>query len=452
MRYYFLAFISLLSIAISCDSDEISSYNVGSEFLENEININVLDTFSIKSSTYKFDSIVTSSEGRVLLGHIEDEFIGKTTSSSYFQLSTSNFSIDADATYDSIGFVLNYDNYYYRDTTVAQTYKVYKLAESVSSDNDDDNFYNTSTIDFDEMDLLGQSKAFTPRPNRANDSIYISLLDVGFGETIFNEIQEGNISTEDEFLSEYKGLLIAPDNTINSHILGFNAQAIENIANNSSLRLYYSNNNDSDGEFHEDELTYLDFVILDGAKQFNNISSDLTGTKIEGLGVAENETSDQVYSSDTNNQTVIQAGSGICSKFEIPGIDNIKKLSEYGSTLNAELIFNPSPGTFNEDYPLPQQLTVYIVDRNNEILEQLVDVDGIETFAELTRKNEFAEGTFYTVDVTAFVEAILASDQDLNYGLMFQMPEYTKVVDRVILDDSSAENSQLKLTVKYLNY
>jgi len=450
MRYYFLVLITLLTVAISCDSDEISSYNVGSDFLENEININLLDTFAIKSSTYKLDEVTTSSTGRILLGHIDDEYLGTISSSSYFQLSSSilnsesGFDIDNDATYDSIGFVLNYDNYHYGDTMVSQTYKIYKLTESVRTDNDA--FYNNDILEYDDTEYLGEVN-FTPKPNRASDSLYIPLDNI-FGKEIFDKIQDNDISSEVEFLAQLRGLVIIPEKTDNSHILGFNAVTTEYIAGNSSLRIFYTDENDSDDE-DDETLTYLDFVVLDQSKQFNHIESSLE----DNVSLLSDSQSTSIYSSDTDNKTFIQGGSGICSKIEIPSLNKLKSISEYGSIINAELVFNPAPGSYSDDYPLPDELLVFIVNKNNVIQGQLLDLDGVTPiYASLSNTSEFPEDTFYTLNLTAFVDSFVKADSDLDYGLMFQMIDYNQKVDRIIFDDDFANSSQLKLTVKYLNY
>lgn len=450
MKYYIAGFVFALSLLLSCDNDESNTYNVGSDFLEDETNITVIDTFSVHSSTFKINPTTTSSEEKILLGHIENE-LGPLTASSFMELSRSSFSIDNSAEFDSIGFVLKYDNYYYGDTTVTQNYKIYQLDELVRSPNDDDEFYNSNVLSY--TNLLGEVNV-NPRPNdEYRDSIYIPL-ESSIGKDLFDKIQEGQIASEDEFLSQFKGIAIEPEIT-NSSIIGFLANSSEDSIDNSSLRMYYTIESDTDDEEdNEDEPTYIDFVVLDDTKQFNNIyyENQLASSDYPSLSTISVSNNESVSSTDTDKKTFIQSGTGISTKLEIPGIKEIKSTFEYKTTLEAELTINPSAGTFNKNFPLSENLSVYIINANNDIIETLTDIDGNIVTPILTNNSEFSDDNFYTIDVTNFVKTILDSEFDLDYGLMLQYEDYNQRVDRIILDDASATNSQLKFTVKYLNF
>lgn len=448
MRYYFFGLLSVLMTVFSCGSDDFAS-NVGSNFLDNDININLLDTFSINSSTFKLDEVNTSSTGRILLGHIENHIDDGDylTASAYLELSRSEYSAVIGATYDSIGLVLNYDeNYYYGDTAVALNYKVYQLDTPIANLEDEDgNYSNNSGLTpsaIENLELIGEIKDFFPRPNRANDSIYISLNE-SLGNTIFDKIQDAEITSEDEFQANFRGLVIVPSNETSSQILGFNVSASENSDGNSSMRIFYTPESTGDDDDDDDALSFFDFVVTDGSVQFNNITTGLSETPFAEI----EDTGTQVYSTETDNKTYIQGGSGICAKVEIPGLNKIKGLSEFGSTLSAELIFNPSPGSFNNDFPLPDALDVYAINPNNDLIQE----DPIGT-ATLIRNSEFIEDTFYSIDLTTFVQLFIESDEDVNFGLMFQIQSFNENVNRVAIDDRFANSSQLKLTVKYLNF
>ena len=145
MKYLIIGFISFVFLA-SCTTDD-TTYEVGSDFIDNDIQVRVIDTFSIKAGTIKLDSLVTSSTSRILLGSVIDENFGHLSAKSYLELITSSFTIDSDAVYDSIGMILNYDNYYYGDTTKIQTYKLHRITETFEPEEGDD-FYNTSSLDY----------------------------------------------------------------------------------------------------------------------------------------------------------------------------------------------------------------------------------------------------------------------------------------------------------------
>lgn len=439
MKYYIIGVLSLFLLTSCTTGDEI--YEVGSDFIESEIQVRVIDTFSIKAGTYKLDSLITSSSNRILLGNVRDEKLGTFSSKSYMELTTTTFSLDTDAVYDSIGMILNYDNYYYGDTTKIQTYKLHRITETVEPE-DGVYFYNTSSLQYD-ADILGQI-SFIPKPNKPTDSLFIKMDDV-LGQEIFDKIDDNDINNSDDFLQYFKGLAIIPETTESNHILGFNAQTTETTVGNSSMRLYYTIPDDD----NEDNSYYIDFVISDASKQFNQINSDLSSTI---LGSFEDEEEIKL-STETDNLIYTQSGTGITARIDIPSIKRLSELSENATTLSADLTFKPLKGSYSNSNPLPEALSVFIVDSKNRIIQQLTDEDGEAAYAVLIQDDdEFEENTYYTIDLSSFVEQILYSDLDLNYALMIQNQENFNHVNNVIIENNADINNEVKLSVKYLNY
>lgn len=419
-------------MSVSCSTDEDKSYELGDDFIENDIQIRVIDTFSIKTGTFKIDSIITSSTNRILLGGVEDDNFGYITSQSYFQVLNSDFSIAPDAVYDSIGFVLNYDTYIYGDSTQVQTYKVHRILETFQP-YEGDEFYNTSKLNYDKVSLGGLT--FIPRPN--TDSLYIPMSDV-LGEDVFNKISENEINNSDDFLQYFKGLTIIPDTLSNSHILGFNSSTVINANGNSSMRLYYTVDDGDD----EDNDYYIDFVVSASGNQFNAIKSDVRGTVIDSV-----QNTETIISSMTNDMIYSQAGTGISSRIEISSIKKLNEISDVGTTLSAELTFKPFIGSYDDNNPLKDSLSVYIIDNKNRIINQLTDLDGTTSYAIIHENEEFDSETYYSIQLGGFVDEILNSTYDLNYALMIQFINSDKTVNSTII-----QNDEMKLSVNYLNY
>ena len=440
MKYFVIGVLSFVFL-IACATDETATYEVGGDFIDNSIQIRVIDTFSIKAGTFKLDSLPTSSTNRILLGSINDNNLGHLTAQSYLQLVTSTFSIDTDAVYDSIGMILNYDNYYYGDTTKVQTYKLHRIIETVEPE-EGTVFYNTSSLDYD-TDILGQV-SFIAKPNRETDSVYVKMDDV-LGKEIFDKIVDNDINNTDDFLQYFRGLAIIPDTTIDSHVLGFNAQTTQGSVGNSSMRLYYTIN-DAD---NEDNSYYVDFVISGAEKQFNQILTDVSATVLQDF-----EDEEEIKLSETTEDLIFtQAGTGVSARIEMPSIKRLAELYENATTLSAELTFTPLAGTYDENDLLPETLSVYIVDNKNRIIQQLVDINGTTSSAFLNQESsEFNENTYYTVDLSGFVEQILFSEQDLNYALMIQYDDYSNKVNNLVIENDASTNNEIKLSVKYLNY
>ncbi|WP_162274038.1 DUF4270 family protein [Polaribacter reichenbachii] len=439
MRYLIIGFLSIVYFS-SCTTDG-ATYEVGSDFIENGIQIRVIDTFTVNTGTFKLDSLVTSGTSRILLGSIKDDDFGNTTAKSYLELVASTYSISNDAIYDSIGMILNYDTYYYGDTTKVQTYKLHRITETFEPEDSDD-FYNESFLDYDSASL-GET-TFTPKPNKETDSLFIKMDDV-LGEEIFNKIVDNDINNSDDFLQYFKGLAIVPDTSLNSHILGFSAYPSTSSEENSSMRLYYTIKDDDS----EDNSYYVDFLISSATQQFNQIESDFSTSVLGNFTDGE----DIKDSKDTNNATYIQSGVGIASRIEIPSIKKLLEFSNEATSLGATLTFSPLVGSYNSDYPLPESLLVYVVDHKNRILKQLTDINESAVYAYLNdNEDEFSQNTFYSVDLSGFVEEILLTESDLNYALMIMYETYNQNVSHMIIEDNPATDNPVKLTVKYLNY
>lgn len=440
MKYLIIGFISVVFLA-SCTTDETTIYEVGSDFIENNTQIKVIDTFSVKAGSFKLDSLITSATGRILVGNVVDKNLGHLSAKSYLQLLTADYSLSSEAVYDSIGFVLNYDTYYYGDTTKVQTYKLHRITETFLPE-EGTSFYNTSSLKYDSK-TIGEL-SFTPKPTKETDSLFIKMDDV-LGKEIFDKISDNDINNSDDFLQYFKGLAIVPDTTVDTHVLGFNVSATSATSGNSSMRLYYSIKDDDD----EDNSYYLDFVIASASQQFNQIETDLSNTDLGDFVNGE----EIKLSQDVNNLIFAQSGSGIAARIEIPAIKTLFEQSVNSTTLSATLTFYPLVGSYSENNPFPTNLSVYIVDHKNRIIKQLTDADGNVANAILKEDNdEFNANTYYTVDLSGFVEEISLTDTTLNYALMILAENYTNNVNNLVIENNVSTNNKIKLSVKYLNY
>ena len=447
MRYYIIGVLLFFFGLISCSSDDLSTQNVGSEFLENEININNIDNFKVTTQTYKADPFVTSGTGRILLGNTLDESLGNMKISSFFQVSSSSFSYDIDdeATFKSIGFVMHYDDYHRGDTTNnEQTYKLYTLNEAVYSD--EDAFYNDSWLNHEDTSI--GEVTFNARPNITQDSIYIPFNDIAseeIGNALFTKIQDEDLETEDDLLAIIRGFAIIPEESENGLVLSFNVETTEFSDNNSSMRIYYTS---EDGED-----VYVDFPITNLNKQFNTIasSSEDTSLDLSNTDISDLQDAKQIVLSDANI-AISQAMSGLTSKISFPDINEIKTLSDLGSVLSAELVFSPTKETFALDNELPETINVFKINEDNELIEELTDFDNEAVTANLVENSVDHNGAnIYTVDVSDFVQEILTSETNLNYSLALTFTDVNSTV-RSIAINADDEESNLKLTVKYLNY
>ena len=431
-NYLILLFLSFAAL-VSCDNDT-TTYTVGEDFLDIDTNVIVTDTISIVTSTIQLDSVSTTNSTRLLIGKLKDQDFGNLESQTFFNLLTSNYDIDNDATFDSIGVILYYDTYYYGDTTKIQTFKVHEIIENFDSNNDDDdNFYNTSTLEYSNT-VLGEL-SFTPYPNK-KDSIYIPI-NQDFGIDLFDKLQSNTINDADDLYQDFRGLTIASDENSDA-VLGFSKTS-------TVLRMYYTLKNDDE----DNDDFFKDFTIINSTRNFNSITSDKSGTLLNSL----QSYTDILNTTNTNNLAYIQSGTSLNMRVELPSIRNLNKLEQNGTAISATLKFYPTLQSYQSNTIGVDSLAVYVVDKKNRMVDQLVDLNGSTVYAKLnTQNDEFNSKNYYTADITYFVEIILTSSYNLDYALIFQFPNNTNSVNKINIYDAINSENSMKLSLTYLRY
>ncbi|MGQ7946364.1 DUF4270 family protein [Flavobacterium sp. WC2509] len=439
--YKFLVLIFAGLLIISCDSDtDVGEFVVGADYLALKNKVISIDTVTVDVSTIKLDSLVTSSESRILVGNYDDPLFGKIKSDSYFQVATSTFNLynqssDTEATgyvFDSIAMILRYDNYYYADTTKVQTLNVHRVLKNFKPNTNDSSFYNSSALTYD-YNSLG-TISYRPKPI-GKDSINIKLDNV-FGKELFNKFKNHEIESYTDFTDYLKGFVIESSSTASSSVIGFKMTSV--------VRLYYSKGIGSTSDNYS-----MDFTISDISKQFNAVSSDRVGTLIQDLPLSKMNLSSKL----TSNTGFIQSGAGIACRIDFPNIKELKYLSEKGAIVDAKLILRPAKNSYSKMYPLPDTLSVYVVDKLNRIKSVFADSNGTTEVAILTNADdEFGENVGYQISLGAFLQKEMLKESDSKSGLLFTLPSLSKIVGRVALGDQINKDSKLKLQIYYITY
>ncbi|WP_264536270.1 DUF4270 domain-containing protein [Flavobacterium sp. N1736] len=440
MHKYILMLVFALTV-ISCGTDtDAGEFVVGSDYLAVSNKVIMIDTVTVEMSTINFDSLVTSSQSRILVGNYEDPIFGKIKSNGYFELAGSSYSLASTGSdtesvnyvFDSISMILKYDNYYYGDTTKVQTFDIHRVTQKIKPNTDDDSFYNNSSVSYSN-DILG-TISYKPRPTE-KDSINIKM-DNTFGEELFQKIKKREITGLTNLTEYLKGLVLVPSITNSSSIVGFNTKSV--------VRMYYSKYQS------DDENTYhIDFTISDAVKQFNSISSDKTGTLIQNLPIS----SSKLSSSLTNRQGFIQSGAGVACRIDFPNIKQLKYISEKGAIVDAQLILKPVNNTYSEQYPLQDSLRVYVADNLNRISAPLANSAGSAVYGLLNKKSdEFNENIGYTISVGGFLQKEMWKQTDSKSALILTLPGISKSVNRIVLGDQKHLNNKIQLKVYYISY
>lgn len=413
---------------VSCEED--TTLPVGEDWINVKTKVHYIDTFTVKTSTFKFDSLIVSNTSRLLIGSYSDPVFGTSKSKSFVQLSNSIYSLDNDAIFDSIAVILKYDDYFYNDTIPIQKINIYRVTQKIERDADTDAFYNTTQFTYNPTPLASQSFLAYPKKE---DSLHI-LLDNVFGKALFDDIKNNEINDNEEFLYKYKGLLIDPD-TSNTAVLGFSTESF--------LRIYYSFKDEI-----EDESNELD-MPFNSSYSFNNISSEVQNTYFESL------TDQDVYlpSYLTNNASYIQAGTGIATRIEIPYIEKINDIPGKGTILDANLKISIKQGTSTSNLFTSDNLNIYLYNKNGEILGNLIDSEG-ETASGLieTENTEYGIIT-YTIPLKYFLNLKLETLNDNTLFLAIYSQNYNDSLDRYIFNGEKSSNDlKVKLELTYAIY
>ncbi|NRD23545.1 DUF4270 family protein [Winogradskyella litoriviva] len=430
MFKYYLKLVFTLVVAIvviSCSTDSEENLLAGEDFTSTNIRVLSVDTFSVKFSTMKFDSIATSISSRLMIGKYTDDDMGIVNSSSYFSFNSTSYSIDNDAVLDSVGLVLGYDTYYYNDTTQVATLNIHKLTEKMSSD--DDTFYNTSTTAYETTPLI--TKSYIPTPNK--DSIYVTLP-YTFGEELFNDIRDNNITDDESLYQKLKGFTIIPGTDDNGSVIGFSPSSEDTY-----IRFYYT----IPDELYTDEYTY-DFSI---DTYYNHTETDVTGLPLESI-------IDQEYnldSSDSNGICYNQSGTGYVTKIEFPTIKNIYDIGREGTILDAVLYIEPNTGSHSDIQPLNESLLLYTIDQNNDLASQISNSSDVVTATLSTDDSEFNVIT-YEVPVIDFIDKKLNESPETEDALILIPSDYNSEINKIIFNDTEKSNYNTRLVITYAIY
>ncbi|UII74798.1 DUF4270 domain-containing protein [Flagellimonas sp. HMM57] len=425
----------LLLVLLACSEDNLNSdFVAGEAFTDSNIRVLLVDTLTVETSTMKFDSIITATTTRMLIGKYTDSVFGTVQSSSYAELLPSTYTIDTEAEYDSIVFYLKYDEYYYNDTLQTNGIHIKELTEQMKPE-DDENFYNSSTIAYADEDL-GYID-FSPRPLQT-DSIEIKLND-DFGIALFEGLQDKTLTNSDEFTEYLKGVAFIPDETNNGSVLGF-------LLESSIMRLYFSISEENDQEQY-----FTDFSVntFDSPLPFfNQITAENPNDYLASLTDQEINLS----SSESENQSYIQSGIGIATRIQFPHIKSIYDIPGQGTILDAVLKIKPTEGAYNDELILRDNLSVYIVDQNNDLTGQLLVASTSPVVAVLNTDGQEFNDIYYEISLGSYIEELLRAERDTDEALILLPDDYNTTVDRFVLNGNTSPDYQTTLELTYAVY
>ncbi len=431
MRIIFYGF--LISIFVSCGTDEIPDFlSPSNSLVDSRMKLELIDSFSIKVSTYKLDSVSTVKGFRILHGRYVDPIFGVVTARGFFELKCERYNIEEEAVLDSVVLNLAYDKIFYNDTTLAKTIQVHQISQNVRPNSNSITFYNTS--DLQVSNLLG-SRTFTPTTSKV--SLKISL-DHPILNTIFEQLKNGQINNQSDLTNIFKGMRISPGNADNNSITSFKAQ-------NSYTRFYYSLPDEPNEIFTFD----LNFNDLESNKYFTQITSERTGTNLANLEPQETE----FASTTTQNQSYMQSGIGIVTKVSFPNFrSSVFNLNRDGYLLKSELKIRLEEEYISEHRFPPDSLMLYVIDQNNNFLFTINEPSGKPVVGFISKTSPDISEYYLTINVNPFLIKLLENDQYLNYSLALIPFDFNVSTSRLVLNGEKHSNFPAKVNVTYLRY
>jgi len=449
MKQFKIPGLLLILFLFSCTNSSIEDFVVGENFINDQTAVAMIDTLTLQSSTIKYDSIVSNSSGRFLIGSNYNNFSGYKTANTFMTVKFDDAIDDTDFVFDSLSLVLNYDTYYFGDTLQTQTIRVYQLQEEMELV--DSYLYTTSNFKCSPTPL--GSINLKPQPN-FHKEVRIKLSDkLGNRLAQMIKVKSDTITNQDLFLKFFNGVAIKSQSDVKSAIVGFRISdsgstddtSKSKIYTKPEIRLYYHLSPNPD-DMHD---LYYKFSFDTDGIYFNQISGNETNSLMAGISNSSNERS----SLFTNNNTLVQSGIQVFSKIKIPYIDNLLRTGKNSALVGATLRLYPIKGTYKSTSDLPDSLYVYSADHKNNLIGQ-VTIPGSTTeyaFAILKTYKEVEETVYYEVDLTSFIETELQEELETNRSVMigYGSTAAKKTAGHVILGSASSGKYSPDLNVYY---
>ncbi|WP_158281264.1 DUF4270 family protein [Dyadobacter jejuensis] len=409
------------------------------------------DTSTVQFSTVVYDSLMTGGVDRLIVGQYNDPYLGAVTAQGFTQPELQgSITLPDDAVYDSLDVFLNYDGYYYGDTTQVMKLSVHAVTEDILLRS---SYFNTSVLPYDEAPL--GTLEFRPRPSL--DSVKVRLSDE-LGLKIFDLAKNNLMRNSSDWYNVLQGITLKGDSEDNNVILG-----IAMPGTGAGIRLHYH------VKGLEGNTVYKEVVALNYS--YNKVMNDRTGTELAtGTGTKRIA----IPSEKTNNMSFIQEGMGVFTRVDFPYFDQLK-YAKYSVANRALLKIYPVNQSVTERYNAPSNLYLYYVNKNNEFGSEqpyspqaLASLDGRTQITGTYIDNIIDNEQYYVFDVSAFISNIMFSDYKIDSGLGIftselvsgSYPEarmgFAKGVSRLVIGNQKmkigSKNSKLELyytTVKY---
>ena len=391
---------------------------------EDNTQVQEIDSLSVESANLLLDSIYTTNGTRLLAGAYHDPYLGNISAQCFFNTDTlGQFSLDDDddLRFDSLSLSLRHD-YEYPATDHLQRLAVYTLETEL----EDETFYFNDSPAPGTFNKIG-SASFNTRTTRSK-RFNIRLPDA-LGQSLF-KVAKG----QDDLLLEnvLNGLaLMQEGDNEGQSVMGFPSDSVY-------VRLYYHNQKtDEAGEVK---------IRLKPGRRFNRITSDRSKTAISKLA----QQGIPLSSSQSNHQTYIQAGVGICTKLDFPTLRSIRQNRNISVNL-AYLDIQPLKTSYQgSDLSPLENIYVYSPTHKNTLAETYWSSSDINPVSVRRTVDPLTGNSNFRIYLTDYVHDILHQDGDDYEGIMLYTPAFStgiNEVGRLVLPSQGLSREAIKLHV-----
>ncbi|WP_020531389.1 DUF4270 family protein [Flexithrix dorotheae] len=404
------------------------------------------DTITVKTSVTLVDSLITNN--KILIGNLNDDKFGKTSTSSYLhlRLDTLDFLESADAIFDSAKVFFAYTLVSGEENN-SQTFDLYELTQGF----DDSIYYQTSNLEFDP-NLLGSTEV-----NPSTDTVDIFTIRAdGYGQKIFEYIKNfDDLNNPDKVDETFKGIKVAPAPEDDGFALKISLPTSQSPSIPTYVRIYYRT---TDSETVKTKTLYFN-------RSFYNATLDLSSNPaLAGLQFGES-----IPTSQLQNEGYFIGGTGLTLKIEFPYLDQFKGNNvEFFGVNRAQLSFDPVEGSIS-NYGTPSgNLSFIVLSEDGELnfSRRLLDEASLplgqdgrritvsEVFGSTTPiKNmvyNSSAGTYPMAEMTSYMQEIIEGTRK-NTGFYLDLnPLRNENINRLLISDPDHPGeSKLRLRIFY---
>jgi hypothetical protein len=163
----------------------------------------------------------------------------------------------------------------------------------------------------------------------------------------------------------------------------------------------------------------------------------------------------ELPSSMSGNKALLQSLTASYIKIEIPYLNDLLQLGDFSTVVSGALIIYPVRGSFSEINPLPPRLTMYVSDENDVTQGYITSYSGesLQT-GNLVIDELFGIETYYTYDITSFIQSQLGAFGIYKRNLKLTVPEEKQAtsLNALVAGDMSYPGNRIKLKISYLIY